>query len=129
MAIRISFEIDEDRLRATEMGTTGAEIRAAIEALADGSRLSLQSRQHWMLVRNPRIRAVRPGQRAQSRDACRAPIPVACAHDFCHSVSLVTLRLCHLVTCCYSAIAFCGCLLGYAALILVLSPLACTPMH
>jgi hypothetical protein len=38
------------------MRTTDAEIRAAIEALADGSRLSLQSRKHWMPVRNPSSR-------------------------------------------------------------------------
>ena len=59
------------------MGTTDAEIRAAIEALADGSRLSLQSRQHWMPGAEPEDpRAVRPGQRARSRGARRALIPV-----------------------------------------------------
>ena len=35
-------------LREAGMGTTDAEIRAAIEALTDGSRLSLQSREHRM---------------------------------------------------------------------------------
>jgi hypothetical protein len=39
------------------MGTTDAEIRAMIWALADGSRLSIQSREHWMPLRNLRIRA------------------------------------------------------------------------
>ena len=39
------------------MGTTDAEIRAAIEALTDESWLGLQRREHWMPVRNPRIRA------------------------------------------------------------------------
>jgi hypothetical protein len=115
------------------MRATGAEIRAAIGALAAVSRLSLQRGQHWVSVRNRGMRAVRPGQRAlgepSSRGTRRALIPAARANDLCHSVSLVTLRLCHLVTCCYSAIGPCACLLVYAALILVLSSLARTPMH
>jgi hypothetical protein len=32
MAIRISIEVDEDRLRAAGKGTTDAEVLAAIEA-------------------------------------------------------------------------------------------------
>ena len=39
------------------MRATDAEIWAAIEALTDGSRLSLQSREHYVPVRSPRIRA------------------------------------------------------------------------
>jgi hypothetical protein len=46
MGIRITIEVDEDRLSEGGMGTTDAAILAALEALADGSRLSLQSREH-----------------------------------------------------------------------------------
>ena len=42
MVIRITIEVDEDRLFETGMGTTDAEITAAIEALRDKSWLSLQ---------------------------------------------------------------------------------------
>ena len=65
------------------------------------------------------------GLRQQRQPGARyALIPVAIQNDLCHSVSLVTLRLCHLVTCRYFAIALRTCLLVYPALILVLSPLA-----
>jgi hypothetical protein len=47
---------------------------------------------------------------------------------FCYSVSLVYLCLCYLVTCCYSAIASCTCLLVSAAVTLVLSHSALTPL-
>jgi hypothetical protein len=83
-----------------------------------------------MPVRNPRIRGRSYlASEPEAGAPARALIPVACTHDFCHSVSLVILRLCNFVTCCYSAIALCACPLVYAALILVLSPLARTPMH
>jgi len=42
MVIRITIEVDEDRLLEAGMGTTHAEIRAAIEALTDQSWLSLR---------------------------------------------------------------------------------------
>jgi len=54
--IRIRVEVDEDRLREAGIGTTDAEIMAALEALREGSRLSLQSRDHWIPVRNLKIR-------------------------------------------------------------------------
>ena len=70
------------------------------------------------------VRFTRFGRSSRSLNGALALISVACANDLCHSVSLVTLRLCHLVTCCYSAIVLRACVLVCAALILVLSSLA-----
>lgn len=56
MVIRITVEVDEERLIEAGMGTTEPEIMAELEALRNGSRLSLQSQEHWVPVRNLRIR-------------------------------------------------------------------------
>jgi hypothetical protein len=55
MAIRITVEIDEDRLQAAGLGTSPEEIMAEVAGLRDG-RLSLQTRDHWLPVRDLRVR-------------------------------------------------------------------------
>ena len=55
MAIRITVEVDEDRLQAAGLGTSAEEIMAEVDGLREG-RLSLQTRDHWLPVRDLRIR-------------------------------------------------------------------------
>ena len=55
VAIRITVEVDEDRLRAAGLGTSADEIMAEVAGLRDG-RLSLQTRDHWLPVRELRVR-------------------------------------------------------------------------
>jgi hypothetical protein len=55
MAIRITVEVDEDRLQAAGLGTSADEIMAEVDGLREG-RLSLQTRDHWLPVRDLRIR-------------------------------------------------------------------------
>ena len=55
MAIRITVEVDEDRLQAAGLGTSDDEIMAEVDGLREG-RLSLQTRDHWLPVRDLRIR-------------------------------------------------------------------------
>ena len=57
MAIRVSVEVDEDRLEEAGMAASDEDIIAQINAMAaPGSRLRLQSRDHWPPVRNLRLR-------------------------------------------------------------------------
>jgi hypothetical protein len=55
VAIRITVEVDEDRLQAAGLGTSADEIMAELDGLRDG-RLSLQTRDHWLPVRDLRVR-------------------------------------------------------------------------
>ena len=55
MAIRITVEVDEDRLQAAGLGTSADEIMAEVDGLREG-RLSLQTRDHWLPVRDLRVR-------------------------------------------------------------------------
>jgi hypothetical protein len=55
MAIRITVEVDEDRLREAGLGTTADEVMAEVAGLREG-RLSLQTRDHWLPVRELRVR-------------------------------------------------------------------------
>ncbi|HEY2284143.1 MAG TPA: hypothetical protein VGH88_00225 [Streptosporangiaceae bacterium] len=55
MAIRITVEVDEDRLREAGLGTTADEVMAEVAGLREG-RLSLQTRDHWLPVRDLRVR-------------------------------------------------------------------------
>jgi hypothetical protein len=55
MAIRITVEVDEDRLKAAGLGTSDDEVMAEVAALREG-RLSLQTRDHWLPVRELRVR-------------------------------------------------------------------------
>jgi hypothetical protein len=55
MAIRITVEVDEDRLQQAGLGTSADEVMAEIAALREG-RLSLQTRDHWLPVRDLRVR-------------------------------------------------------------------------
>jgi hypothetical protein len=55
MAIRITVEVDEDRLREAGVSTAAADIMAELETLR-GGRLSLQTRDSWLPVRDLRVR-------------------------------------------------------------------------
>ena len=55
MAIRITVEVDEDRLREAGLGASVDEVMAEVAGLREG-RLSLQTRDHWLPVRDLRIR-------------------------------------------------------------------------
>jgi hypothetical protein len=55
MAIRVTVEVDEDRLREAGISAAPEDIMAELAALAEG-RLSLQSRDHWLPVRNMKVR-------------------------------------------------------------------------
>jgi hypothetical protein len=55
MAIKVSVEVDEDRLREAGISAAPEDILAELAELAEG-RLSLQSRDHWLPVRNMKVR-------------------------------------------------------------------------
>jgi hypothetical protein len=55
MAIRVTVEVDEERLREVGISAAPEDIVAELEALAEG-RLSLQSRDHWLPARNMKVR-------------------------------------------------------------------------
>jgi hypothetical protein len=55
MAIRITVEVDEDRLRQAGLGTSDDDVMAELDGLRAG-RLSLQTRDHWLPVRDLRVR-------------------------------------------------------------------------
>jgi hypothetical protein len=55
MAIRITVEVDEDRLREAGTSVADEDVMAELEALRSG-RLSLQTRDAWLPVRNLRVR-------------------------------------------------------------------------
>jgi hypothetical protein len=55
MAIRVTVEVDEERLREAGISAAPEDIVAELAALAEG-RLSLQSRDHWLPVRNMKVR-------------------------------------------------------------------------
>jgi hypothetical protein len=58
MAIRITVEVDEERLRLAGLGASDDEVMSEVAALRDG-RLSLQTRDHWLPVRDLRVRPSR----------------------------------------------------------------------
>lgn len=51
MTTKITVEIDEDRLRQAGMSTAARDILTELAALREG-RLSLQTRDHWLPVKN-----------------------------------------------------------------------------
>jgi hypothetical protein len=55
MGIRITVEVDEERLRAAGLGDSAEEVMAEVAGLREG-RLSLQTRDHWLPVRDLRVR-------------------------------------------------------------------------
>jgi hypothetical protein len=55
LAFRVTVEVDEDRLREAGIGPAPEDIMAELTAPAEG-RLSLQSRDHWLPVRNMKVR-------------------------------------------------------------------------
>jgi hypothetical protein len=56
VAIKVTVLVDEDRLREAGLGTSGREVMAVLEALQAGRRLTLQSAEHWLPVRDLRVR-------------------------------------------------------------------------
>jgi hypothetical protein len=54
-AIRITVEVDEERLREAGLGASVDEVMAEVDGLREG-RLSLQTRDHWLPVRDLRVR-------------------------------------------------------------------------
>jgi len=55
MVIRITVEVDEDRLREAGTSIADEEVVAELEALRRG-RLSLQTRDAWLPIRNLKVR-------------------------------------------------------------------------
>jgi hypothetical protein len=55
MAIRITVEVDEDRLRQAGLAVSDDDVMAEVDGLRAG-RLSLQTRDHWLPVRDLRVR-------------------------------------------------------------------------
>jgi hypothetical protein len=53
MAITITVQVDADRLREAGLSDNPADVMAALEAMR-GGRLSLQTGDHWIPVRNLR---------------------------------------------------------------------------
>jgi hypothetical protein len=51
MATKITVEVDEDRLRQAGLSTAAEDIMTELAGLREG-RLSLQTRDHWLPVRN-----------------------------------------------------------------------------
>jgi hypothetical protein len=56
VAIKVTVVVDEDRLREAGLATSGQEVMAVLEALRAGRRLTLQSAEHWLPVRDLRVR-------------------------------------------------------------------------
>jgi hypothetical protein len=55
VGIKITVEVDDERLRAAGLGDSVEEVMAEVAGLRDG-RLSLQTRDHWLPVRDLRVR-------------------------------------------------------------------------
>jgi hypothetical protein len=55
VGIKITVEVDDERLRAAGLGDSVDEVMAEVAGLRDG-RLSLQTRDHWLPVRDLRVR-------------------------------------------------------------------------
>lgn len=55
MGIKITVEVDDERLRAAGLGDSVEEVMAEVAGLREG-RLSLQTRDHWLPVRDLRVR-------------------------------------------------------------------------
>lgn len=60
MGIRITVEVDDERLRAAGLGDSVEEVMTEIAGLREG-RLSLQTRDHWLPVRDLRVRPASRG--------------------------------------------------------------------
>ena len=56
MAIRLTVEVDEARMRENGMSTASKDIMARLDALRAGRRLSLQSSESWLPVKDLRVR-------------------------------------------------------------------------
>jgi hypothetical protein len=55
MAIKITVEVDEGRLRESGMSTEAGDVMAELDVLREG-RLSLQTRDGWLPVRDLKVR-------------------------------------------------------------------------
>jgi len=73
MAIKVTVEVDEDRLREAGISAAPEDIMAELAALADG-RLSLQNRDHWRRAHSTVIYRLGISPQTQPCSTSRTPV-------------------------------------------------------